>query len=154
MYSSGEIEKVTHSVWKMLINDTTNFSLQWRQNEHDGVSNHQPHDCLLNRWNKEPVTRKLFSFDGVIMLISCHISISGRVTDFLDHVSLVSPTALLIIREHYMYITLVYIPRVLCKMMFYIYNGNPYSWKDCLNIESKSWAPFQYPIRRLIIRSR
>ena len=25
------------------------FSLQWRYNEHDGVSNHQPHDCLLNR---------------------------------------------------------------------------------------------------------
>ena len=23
--------------------------LQWRQNERDGVSNHQPHDCLLNR---------------------------------------------------------------------------------------------------------
>ena len=21
--------------------------LQWRHNEHDGVSNHQPHDCLL-----------------------------------------------------------------------------------------------------------
>ena len=23
-------------------------SLQWLHNEHDGVSNHQPHDCLLN----------------------------------------------------------------------------------------------------------
>ena len=23
--------------------------LQWRHNEHDGVSNHQPHDCLLSR---------------------------------------------------------------------------------------------------------
>ena len=23
-------------------------SLQWRHNEHDGVSNHQPHDCLIN----------------------------------------------------------------------------------------------------------
>ena len=22
---------------------------QWRRNEHDDVSNHQPHDCLLNR---------------------------------------------------------------------------------------------------------
>ena len=21
----------------------------WRHNEYDGVSNHQPHDCLLNR---------------------------------------------------------------------------------------------------------
>ena len=31
-------------------------SLQWRHNEHEGVSNHQPHDCLFNllfmrRWN-------------------------------------------------------------------------------------------------------
>ena len=24
-------------------------TLQWRRNERDGVSNHQPHDCLLNR---------------------------------------------------------------------------------------------------------
>ena len=27
---------------------TTCELLQWRHNEHDGVSNHQPHDCLLN----------------------------------------------------------------------------------------------------------
>ena len=25
------------------------FTLQWRHNEHDGVSNHKPHHCLLNR---------------------------------------------------------------------------------------------------------
>ena len=25
------------------------ITLQWRHNEHDSVSNHQPHDCLLNR---------------------------------------------------------------------------------------------------------
>ena len=25
------------------------YSLQWRHNERDGVSNHKPHDCLLNR---------------------------------------------------------------------------------------------------------
>ena len=24
--------------------------LQWRHNGRDSVSNHQPHDCLLNRW--------------------------------------------------------------------------------------------------------
>ena len=24
-------------------------SLHWRQNDHGGISNHQPHDCLLNR---------------------------------------------------------------------------------------------------------
>ena len=26
------------------------WSLHWRHNDHDGVSNHQPHGCLLNRW--------------------------------------------------------------------------------------------------------
>ena len=25
------------------------FPLQWRHNERNGISNHQPHDCLLNR---------------------------------------------------------------------------------------------------------
>ena len=29
--------------------------LQWRHNEHDGVSNHQPHDCLLNRLFKAKI---------------------------------------------------------------------------------------------------
>ena len=29
--------------------ETTPKALQWRQNKRDGVSNHQPHDCLLNR---------------------------------------------------------------------------------------------------------
>ena len=70
--------------------------LQWRHNGHDGVSNHQPHDCLLNRgadqrkhhssasltfvrgihrWpvnspRKVPATRKLFKFDDVIIALS------------------------------------------------------------------------------------
>ena len=33
-------------------------ALHWRHNERDGVSNHQPHDCLLNclfrLWSKKP----------------------------------------------------------------------------------------------------
>ena len=33
---------IKHLGWKMA------RSLQWRHNERDGVSNHQPHDCLLN----------------------------------------------------------------------------------------------------------
>ena len=57
--------------------------LQWRHHEHGGVSNHQPHDCLLNRLFrhrskktsklrvtvlcKKPVTRKRFPFDDVFM---------------------------------------------------------------------------------------
>ena len=70
-------------------------SLLWRHNGLDGVSNHQPHDCLLNRlfrrkskkaskprvtgfcagihrWpvnspHKWPVTRKIFSFYDIII---------------------------------------------------------------------------------------
>ena len=71
------------------------ISLQWRHYEQNGVSNHQPHDCLLNRLfrcrskktsklrvtglcvgnspvtcefpHKGPVTRKMFPIDDVIM---------------------------------------------------------------------------------------
>ena len=71
------------------------ITLQWRHNDHGGVSNHQPHDCLLNRLfrrrskktsklrvtglcagnspgpvnspHKGPVTRKMFPFDDVII---------------------------------------------------------------------------------------
>ena len=70
-------------------------TLLWRHNDNDGVSNHQPRDCLLNRLfrrrskkisklrvtglcvgnspgpvnspHKGPVTRKMFPFDDVIM---------------------------------------------------------------------------------------
>ena len=71
------------------------LTLQWRHNDHDGASNHQPHGCLLhgsfrrrskktsklrvtglcggdspgpvNSSHKGPVTRKMFPFDDVIM---------------------------------------------------------------------------------------
>ena len=66
-------------------------SLQWRHNERECTSNHQPHDCLLsclfrkyqssvslafvrgihpwlvNSPHKGPMTRKMFPFDDVIM---------------------------------------------------------------------------------------
>ena len=37
------------------------ITLQWRHNEHDSVSHHQPHDCLLNRlfWRRSNKTSKL-----------------------------------------------------------------------------------------------
>ena len=72
--------------------------LRWRHNDHDSVSNHQPHGCLLNRLfrhrskktsklrvtglcvgnspgpvnspHKGPVTRKMFPFDDVIMHVN------------------------------------------------------------------------------------
>ena len=33
-------------------------TLQWRHNERDVVSNHQPLDCLLNRLSKEQIIKK------------------------------------------------------------------------------------------------
>ena len=73
------------------------IALQWRHNDQDGVSNHQPRGCLLNRLfrrrskktsklrvtglcvgnspgpvnspHKGPVTRKMFPFDDVIMCV-------------------------------------------------------------------------------------
>ena len=35
------------AVWNILYRAL--MSIQWRHNECDGFSNHQPHDCLLNR---------------------------------------------------------------------------------------------------------
>ena len=70
-------------------------SLQWRHNVRDGVWNPQPHDCLLYRLlrrrstkiskfrvtglceHKRPVTRKMFLFDDVIMLVAAASLWSG-----------------------------------------------------------------------------
>ena len=79
----------------MTIQQLIELALQWRHNGRGGVSNHEPHDCLLNRLfgrrskktsklaslafmrriyrgpvnspHKWPVTRKMFPFDDVIM---------------------------------------------------------------------------------------
>ena len=82
--------------WRIVNSDgyacSTTSPLQWRHNEHDSVSNHQPHDCLHSRlfrrrskktsklrvtglcagdspWTGEfpAQTRKMFPFDDVIM---------------------------------------------------------------------------------------
>ena len=36
-----------YELWTEMLNKM--FSLRWRHNDHDGVSIHQPHHCLLNR---------------------------------------------------------------------------------------------------------
>ena len=84
---------------------TITVSLRWRHNGRENVSNHQPHDCLLNRLfrrrskktsklrvtglcvgnspgpvnspHKGPVTRKMFPFDDVIMIIMGVITPQG-----------------------------------------------------------------------------
>ena len=82
--------RASHFSW-----DIFHQALRWRHNDHDSVSNHQPHGCLLNLYSdadqrkhqrsaslafvlgnspgpvnsphKGPVTRKMFPFDDVIM---------------------------------------------------------------------------------------
>ena len=84
----------THIYWALFIWDCIS-TLQWRHNDHDGVSNHQPYDFYslvysdadqkkhqsfaslafvrgihrgpVNSPHKGPVTRKMFPFDDVIM---------------------------------------------------------------------------------------
>ena len=83
---------------------TGDMTSHWRHNDHGGVSNQQPHGCLLNRlfWrrskkssklrvtglcvgnstgpvnspHKGPVTRKMFPFDDVIMRSQGTVSIT------------------------------------------------------------------------------
>ena len=92
----------------IIINECT---LMWRHSECNGISNHQPHDCLFNpifrhrskrhqfsaslaflngihRWpvnspHKGPVKRKVFSFDDVII----H---KGRANQTIDYYLAVS----------------------------------------------------------------
>ena len=101
--------------WHVGINSSRDIvkSLQWRHNDHDSVSNHQPHGCLLNRLfgrrskktsklrvtglcagnspgpvnspHKGPVTRKMFPFDDVIMV---NIAVTCRY-DFQGHICLI-----------------------------------------------------------------
>ena len=81
------ISRPTEWIFSSFVN-----TLRWRHNDHESVSNHQPHGCLLNRLfrrrskktskfsvtglcagnspgHKGPVTRKMFPFDYVIMII-------------------------------------------------------------------------------------
>ena len=92
------------------------LTLRWRHNDHDGVSNHQPHGCLFNRLfrlkskktsklgvtglcvgnspgpvnspHKGPVTRKMFPFDDVIM----EIDLLTTTHQCLDKIAYISQT--------------------------------------------------------------
>ena len=54
LYILGPLwESSPHKCRKMF--HAMTFPLQWRRNGHDGVSNHQSHDCLLNRLLKAQI---------------------------------------------------------------------------------------------------
>ena len=101
---SGAIVRLPKCRWS----NPDKYTLEWRHNDHDGVSNHQPHGCLLNRLfrrrskktsklrvtglcagnspgpvnspHKGPVTRKMFPFDDVIMRLIYHTSQQALIT--------------------------------------------------------------------------
>ena len=50
IYGRKGIYMIIFSVrWRLWTNDDFEATLRWRRNGRDSVSNHQPHDCLLNR---------------------------------------------------------------------------------------------------------
>ena len=50
-HMSATMSQITNNwtFFNSCLRPTTQQTWQWRQNERDGVSNHQPHGCLLNR---------------------------------------------------------------------------------------------------------
>ena len=46
-------------VWDLIKFSPSLSTLQWRHNERHGVSNHQPHDCLLNRLFKVQIKENI-----------------------------------------------------------------------------------------------
>ena len=69
---------------------TRTISLQWRHNEHNGVSVTRCVDCLLNRWFRrrskkyQRVTRKMFLFDDVIILMITALQVKHPWSHFND----------------------------------------------------------------------
>ena len=127
--------------------------LKWRHNDRDGVSNHQPHDCLLNglfrrkstktselritgfvkgihRWpvnspQQEPVTRKKFSFDDVIMISADKKMIGAFVIDYIHHESWVEINFHFVATWHCMFNwsrKLITLCSTLCQLIAYMIN--------------------------------
>ena len=88
--------------------ENSQITLHWRHNEHDGVLNHQPHGCLLNRLfrrrskktsklrltglcvgnspHKGPVTRKMLPFDDVIVHVVIINPHQSKLPQWVPHV--------------------------------------------------------------------
>ena len=99
-------------IWNVTQRNCPWKALQWPHNGRDGISNHQPHDCLLNRLfrrrtkkasklrvtglcagkppepvnspHKWPVTRKMFPFNDVIV----HGEFPAQMTSNAENVSI------------------------------------------------------------------
>ena len=77
-------------MWLKLLHMLSTLTLQWRHNEHDGASNHQPHYCLFNRlfrhrWKKTSKLRVTGLCEGnspvSFKQVSCrHIQLVPRIS--------------------------------------------------------------------------
>ena len=104
-YGDIDLGKYWFRLWFIAWRHKPISSLHWCHNDHDGVSSHQPHGCLLNRLfrrrskktsklrvtglcegnspgpvnspHKGPVTRKMFPFDDVIMWTNAKSSLAS-----------------------------------------------------------------------------
>ena len=68
--STSSLVSITHILYELLLQSAQIFhALQWSHNGRNGVSNHQPHDCLLKRlfrhtWNKHQSSSSLAFVTG------------------------------------------------------------------------------------------
>ena len=127
----------TRHIWYLPL--VWQYSLQWRHNERDGVSNHQPHDCLLDHFiqgaDRWPLNspRKMFPFDGVTMktkflrfeILICplfyisfnFISESHTSTywiDLSDRLAFFSQSYHEYMVSHYLFVCVIFVKYIIC----------------------------------------
>ena len=151
------------------------MTLRWRHNDRDSVSNHQPHDCLLNRLfrrrskktsklrvtglcagihrgpvnspHKWPVTRKMFPFDDVIM-----IAFQGWVGPFTSgaHTRNVLVTDMTVVGT---YVSQVSINPALEELSILLGERGLYTCPQYYLLYHGHWRAFQEPVPRLNIKT-
>ena len=72
MKVASKYENIKKRIWACRLQNVPYVSLHWRHNGCDGVSNHQPHDCLLNRLFKVQIKENIKA--------PCHWPLCGEFT--------------------------------------------------------------------------
>ena len=115
----------------------TMASLHWRHNERDDVSNHQPHDCLLNRLNRR--RSKKTSKLRVTGLCEGNSPVTG---DLPTQRASNAENVLIWWRHHAHKWYPEYTRDVLCDCLYCpCYNGTGLSFVNCCQKSWKSKAP-------------
>ena len=156
-----------HCIAKLMTKSSVRIdaeSLQWRHNERDSVSNHQPHDCLLNRlfrrrskktsklrvtglrvgihrWpvnppHKWPVTRKIFPFDDVIMIGSK----PHNITQYFMECGYLSMSAILAYNTEFLLMITTWIKVVVHGRYFWLWKIIRSRWFDKSSLHFILWC--------------